>query len=106
MGCSRLQRRTVATREFGLFVRGARPEALEASPIIARHEEAAALEAAKTQLKSPTAEATLKVKNQHFADHDNDSSQKKVHAAVRQAIQVKQQGQSSRAAQGKGGGVN
>ena len=38
---------------YGLF---------EASPVIARHEEAAAFEAAQCQLKSPTAEATLKVK--------------------------------------------
>ena len=33
--------------------------------LVSRHEEVAALEAAKSQLKSPTAEATLKVKNHY-----------------------------------------
>ena len=74
-----------------------------ASPVIARHEEVAALEAARSQLKSPTAEATLKVKNQHLAS-DYDSSQQQARAAVKQAIQVKQQGQSSKGQRAKGKG--
>ena len=45
--------------EFGLLVRGARPDAhwrpIEAPSVVTRNEEAAALDAAKSQLESPTA---------------------------------------------------
>ena len=45
--------------DFGLPVRGARPDAhwrpIEASSVVARHEEAAALDAARSWLESPTA---------------------------------------------------
>ena len=80
--------------ELGLPVPGARPGQL----VRARGSK-------KGQPKSPTAEATPKVKNRLLAVDDN-SSQKEVRATMKRAVQVKQQGQSSKSVKGKEGRVN
>ena len=63
----------------------------EASTVIAWHGEAAVLETAKKQLMAPTGKGTPMVKSENLS-HDDDSLQKQVRDAVKQALQVKQQG--------------
>ena len=53
---------------------------------------------------TPIGKATPKVKSKHLSD-DDDSLQKQIRAAVKQAIQVKQQGQGSKGAKAKEGGA-
>ena len=55
----------------------------------------------KKQLTTPTP----KVKGEHLSD-DDDSLQKQIRAAVKQALQVKQQGQESKGGKAEDGGAN
>ena len=59
----------------------------------------------KLQLMKPTGKAQLKGKSEHLSDN-GDSVQKQIRAAVRQAIQVKQQGQERKGAKAQKGGAN
>ena len=75
----------------------------EPAAVIAWQRAAAALETAKTQLMAPTGKGTPKVKSKNFSD-DDDSLQKQIRVAVKQSLQVKQQGHGGKGAKAKDGG--
>ena len=75
----------------------------EASAVVAWHREAAASESAKKQLMTPIGKATPKVKSE-LPSEDDDNLQKQVRAAVKEALEAKQQEQGIKGAKAKDGG--
>ena len=81
-------------------VRYARPDVhwspAEAPAVIVWHREAAALETAKQQLMTPVGGS-----KSELPSDDDDNLQKQIRAAVKQALQAKQQGQEINSAEAK-----